>query len=384
MSGDGDISSACGDTTNKGIRPAGGNWTAVHATPKEVHVNVTFACYQAISILRGGPLTQIRSTAASLSRHDVAVAYFDPWAPFAKGQCDLVHLFGANIGTYHLAREIRALGVPMVVSPIIFSRHSSSFIARTRRAGKILTGVGKGIWLDYGITADICSWASCVLPNTEAEAEIVRNGLGIDGKKVIVVPNGVDDRFYSADPALFTGKYGIRDFILNVGHTGHVRKNVLALIMALATIDRPAVIIGRIISGEYGDACRREAAKYKHILLIDGLDNTSEMLASAYAACDTFVLPSLFETPGIAALEAGLAGAKVVITPYGGTTEYFGAMAEYVEPTSVASIRTGILAALAKPKTTMLREHIRRNYLWQTVAKKTADAYRKVLADGGA
>jgi glycosyltransferase involved in cell wall biosynthesis len=59
-------------------------------------------------------------------------------------------------------------------------------------------------------------------------------------------------------------------------------------------------------------------------------------------------------------------------------------MAEYVEPTSVDSIRTGILAALAKPKTTMLREHIRRNYLWQTVAKKTADAYRKVLADGGA
>jgi len=43
------------------------------------------------------------------------------------------------------------------------------------------------------------------------------------------------------------------------------------------------------------------------------------MLASAYAACDVFVLPSMFETPGIAALEAGLAGAKIVITKYGGT-----------------------------------------------------------------
>jgi glycosyltransferase involved in cell wall biosynthesis len=190
----------------------------------------------------------------------------------------------------------------------------------------------------------------------------------------------VDERFYTADPTPFVRKFGMTDFILNVGHTGHVRKNVLSLIRALAGIDRPAVIIGRFIAGPYGELCRVEAGKNKNILLIDGLENSSEMLASAYAACDTFVLPSQFETPGIAALEAGLAGAKVVITPHGGTKEYFGSMAQYVNPASVDSIRAGIERALAAPKTTALREHIRKNFLWQKVAEKTAAEYSRAIA----
>jgi glycosyltransferase involved in cell wall biosynthesis len=163
-----------------------------------------------------------------------------------------------------------------------------------------------------------------------------------------------------------------------VGHVGHRRKNVLSLIKALGHIDYPAVIVGRIIAGSYGAACVREAAKYKHIVIIEGLKNDSEMLASAYAAADTFVLPSLFETPGIAALEAGLAGAKVVITPHGGTREYFGDMAEYVDPHSVEAIRTGIMRALDRKKDNLLRDHIRKEFLWQHVSRKTAEVYKEI------
>jgi glycosyltransferase involved in cell wall biosynthesis len=341
-------------------------------------MRVTLAGYQAVSILHGGPSTQIRNTAKHLPKFGVDIRFFDPWSPLRKEDTDLFHLFAANIGTYHLAREIHALGIPLIVSPIVFSLHTSAFIRMTLRCGRLIQRAGKGLWFDYAITADICHWASRVLPNTAAEGRLLSEGLGVESGKISVVPNGVDERFYTADPTPFVEKYGVRDFILNVGHTGHVRKNVLALIHALSEIDHPAVIIGRFISGEYGDACRREAAKHRHILLIDGLEHSSEMLASAYAACDTFVLPSLFETPGIAALEAALAGAKVVITPFGGTKEYFGDLAGYVEPSSVVSIRNGIMAALKRPKGTELREHVRKNFLWQTVSQKTAAAYREV------
>ena len=51
---------------------------------------------------------------------------------------------------------------------------------------------------------------------------------------------------------------------------------------------------------------------------------TIRCLASAYAAARVFALPSWFETPGLAALEAGLAGCAVAITPYGSTRDYFG------------------------------------------------------------
>ena len=69
-----------------------------------------------------------------------------------------------------------------------------------------------------------------------------------------------------------------------------------------------------------------------------------------------------------------------MITPYGGTREYFGEMATYVEPDSIDSIRSGIERSLQQTKGTSLREHIRREYLWQHVAAKTAAAYREVLS----
>jgi glycosyltransferase involved in cell wall biosynthesis len=339
-------------------------------------VTVHVSGYQALSILRGGPLTQIRETVKGLRELGIDVKMFDTWTPpqFAPG--DIFHIFAANIGTYHFAREIQALGLPLVVSPITFSRHSPRFVRAGLRFSRLLQKLGPGIWSDYALCADICSWATKVVPNTNAEADLLSSGYGVPAQKITVVPNGVDARFANADPSLFEKTYGVRDFILNVGHVGHRRKNVLALIKALSTIDHPAVIIGRIISGPYGDACVREAGKYKHIRLIGGLDNSSDMLASAYAACSTFVLPSVFETPGIAALEAALAGAKIVITPYGGTKEYFGKDAWYVEPSSETSIRKGILAALEAKRSAALRDHVLNNYVWSVVAAKTAAVYQ--------
>lgn len=341
-------------------------------------MTVHMITYHAVSILHGGPRTQITETARHLAPCGVQVRFFDPWTPFRPAPGDIAHIFAANIGTYHIAREIKALGVPIVVSPITYTSHSPAFVRRTLAASRIMQKAGPGVWTDYALCADICSWAERVLPNTEAEGELIRNGYGVPAERVRVVPNGVDERFASGDPDLFVKEYGIKNFILNVGHIGHRRKNVLQLIRALGGIDHPAVIIGRVIQGPYGDACVKEAAKHKNIRLIPGLGNDSAMLASAYAACDVFALPSLFETPGIAALEAGLAGAKIVITPDGGTRDYFGDLATYVDPGDVGSIRRGIETALTAPKDAALKEHIGSRFLWKHVAKRTADVYNEV------
>lgn len=342
-------------------------------------MTVYLSGYQATSILHGGPRTQIRETMQGLEREGISARLFDPWAPFRPEQGDLFHLFAANIGTYHLAREIHALGLPIVVSPITFSAHAHGFVRTALRITRLAQKIGPGIWSDYALCADICQWAARVLPNSGAEQELIVRGYGVPRERVTVIPNGVEPRFLDADPALFKRTYGLEGHILTVGHTGHKRKNVLRLIQALGKIDHPSVIIGRIIKGPYGDTCVREASRHKQILLLDGLDHSSPMLASAYAACNVFVLPSLFETPGIAALEAGLAGANVVITPYGGPKEYFLEYAEYVEPRSVESIRQGIVRALNRKKDGRLREHIRASYLWEHVARQTADVYRTVL-----
>ena len=190
----------------------------------------------------------------------------------------------------------------------------------------------------------------------------------------------MEERFAHGDPSLFTGTYGVGKFILYVGHIGHERKNVLSLIRALGAIDHPAVLLGPVLKNAYGNECVRQAAKYKQIHVIDGISHDSDLLASAYAACSVFVLPSFFETPGIAALEAALAGAKVVITPHGGAREYFGDSAVYVDPHSVNSIRSGVLSALRADPTYSLREHVRSHFLWGSVAKRTAAVYRSIFA----
>jgi glycosyltransferase involved in cell wall biosynthesis len=339
-------------------------------------MKVFLATYQSVMMLKGGPRTQILETKAALEKLGVDVQLYDMWQTLKKGDCDVLHIFGSGIATYHFAREVSKLGIKLVVSPIFFSNHSSQYLQRVLWFDKTILKRVRGVWTDYGFVSEICKWADSVLPNTKKEAALIEEGLGIPKTKIHIVPNGVSERFYNADPTLFVKTYGISNFILNVGHIGPGRKNVLSLVRALNRIDKSAVIIGRMEAGKELDLIRKEAGK--NILLLDNIPNDSDLLASAYAACDVFALPSLFETPGIAALEAGLAGAKVVITKYGGTEEYFTDYAEYVEPALVDSIEEGIRKALAKPKDSALQKHIRDNYLWEKVGELTLRTYKNI------
>ncbi|HZY11062.1 MAG TPA: glycosyltransferase family 4 protein [Bacteroidota bacterium] len=342
-------------------------------------MNVCLASYQSVMLLKGGPRTQIFQTKEGLEKLGINVSLFDSWHDFVTDRTDIIHLFGANIGTYHLAREIHKQGIPFVVSPIFFSRHNPLFVRLFSAVGDNLRRLVRGSWTDYGIVAEICSWAHTVVPNTEREARLVHEGFNISEEKITIIPNGVEDRFYHATPDAFKNEYGIENFILNVGHIGPERKNVLRLIRALQKVNHPSVIIGRMEDNDYAKMCLKEAKNNTNLLMLDHLSHDSELLASAYAACDVFVLPSQFETPGIAALEAGLAGAKIVITKHGGTENYFAQHAEYVEPTSAELIHHGIITALNKPKSNDLREHIRKEFLWGKVAEKTLQVYRQVL-----
>src|ERR1041385_176812 len=277
-------------------------------------MKVCLATYQSVVLLKGGPRTQLLQTKCSLEKLGVDVSLFESWQEIDRDSVDLIHLFGANIGTYHFAREIHKLGIPLVVTPIFYTRRPAFLVRSVVAIDSVARKLANGTWTDYGIEAEICSWANKVLPNTNDEARLVEKGLGTAREKISVVPNGVEGRFYNAHPSIFTNKYGIENFILNVGHIGPARKNVFRLIQALEKINHPAVIIGRIENNEYGHKCLEEAKKNPRLLMLDSLPNDSELLASAYASCDVFVLPSQFETPGIAALEAALAGAEIVIT----------------------------------------------------------------------
>jgi glycosyltransferase involved in cell wall biosynthesis len=342
-------------------------------------MHVLFATSQATGLTRGGVRTQVLQTKEALENLGVHVTLFDTWRNFQADEFDLVHIFSANMATYHFARAVKAQGLPLVISPVFFTRRTTNVVRKVIKVDRFLGRHVRGVWTDYGLIAEMCSWAETVTPNTSEEGKLFIDAFGIPEKKVAVVPNGVEERFAHATPALFEREYGIKSFILSVGQVGPERKNMLHLIEALEKIDHPAAIIGRIEDTPSGRACLERAGRNPRLLMIDAIPHDSMLLASAYAACDVFVLPSQFETPGIAALEAGLAGANIVITPAGGTKEYFREDAAYVEPTSTESIAQGIQTALKKEKNKVLRTRIQKEFLWNKVGEKTKQVYKTIL-----
>jgi glycosyltransferase involved in cell wall biosynthesis len=128
-----------------------------------------------------------------------------------------------------------------------------------------------------------------------------------------------------------------------------------------------------------GSRCIERAKNNPRLLVIDQLSHDSMLLASAYAACKVFAFPTLYETPGIAPLEAALTGANIVMTPYGGTKEYFLDDVEYVEPDSIASIEQGIRNALLKEKNKAFAERIQTQFSWKKVGELTKRTYETVL-----
>ncbi|MEO0082724.1 MAG: glycosyltransferase family 4 protein [candidate division WOR-3 bacterium] len=343
-------------------------------------MKVMFGTFSAATILGGGVRVQVNSLARELRKLDVEVELFDPWKDYQLKEYNLFHLFGAHVGTYHLGRAVKSLGMKLVLSPVFYSRRSARSVASFVAVSKRLRKRG-GFWTEHMFCKELCDMADLVLPNTRAEADMMTGAFGVPAAKLGLLPNGVDERFYYASPDEFVSRYGLRDFILYTGHIGWGRKNVLALLNAVRGIDRPLVLIGGVIHNDYGRRCLELVRELPGAIHIPALPADSTILASAYAACDTVVLPSFYETPGLSALEAGLAGAKVCITKHGGTTEYFGEHATYLEPSSVESIRQALVESIAKPKTEALRELIRQRFLWGEAAKVLAAAYKRLTAE---
>jgi glycosyltransferase involved in cell wall biosynthesis len=333
-----------------------------------------------IAAVNGGLRTQALMTTKHITSFGVEPHLISPWDDIKEINLDLVHVFGASIENVGIVDQVKAMGLSLVLSPVFFSNRKAAFIKRALKIERLSSAFGSGIRSDFSVKTELCSKADLVLPNTSAEADLIRDGFSISENKIHVVPNGVEQKFAEAQPQLFIDTYGLKDFVLFAGQAGAERKNVIKLLEVAPDLDASVVIIGSFYKDEYGKKCRNLAEEAGNVTLIETLDHDSELLASAYAASSVFVLPSQFETPGIAAMEAALAGSKIVITERGGTKDYFDGYAEFINPDSSESILNGIRKAMKKEPTDALKDHILENYSWERVAALMANQYKRILA----
>jgi glycosyltransferase involved in cell wall biosynthesis len=342
--------------------------------------SVLFHAPSAVFQAPGGGENQLLQTGRHLEALGTRVRLFSPWDDRLE-EARLLHLFGMSREGLELARVARARGVRVVLSPICWIEPraikalATSPAAVARDLGKWAVKVAAPRWPSW--RRELLMLADAILPNSRAEAHQLVRLFGVDPGAIHVVPNGVSPGFAEATPARFRARYGSDDFVLYVGRV-EPRKNVLGLIRAVRPMGLPLLIVGAAPPGRegYADACRTEGGK--SVRWLGALGHDDPLLASAYAASRVFALPSWFETPGLAALEAALAGSSVVITPFGCTREYFGDRVEYARPDRVPAIRRAIERAWGRGPDPGLSAEIGARFSWTDVARRTAEVYDQV------
>lgn len=322
----------------------------------------------------GGGETLLLKSQQYLHQRGLDVELFDQWRTRIT-DFDIVHCFSCY--TSAMWPHFKKHGCKVVVTPVSWfnTEWQVRLFHRLKRAGKRML-IGPRAIDD----ADNFTSPDLFLPNSNGEAVRFHATYDVSPQRVRVVPHGVDRRFADGDASLFRQTYGLDRFILSVGRFVEQHKNQLGLIRALkGRLDVPVVFIGSADPDQQGyfDQCRREADPRTQF--IGALPHDSPLLASAYKAASVLAMPSFVEAPGLAALEAGVAGARVAITDIGATREYFGDGVDYVNPHSSESILSGVKRALARPSDDAFACDLLRRYSWDTVACATQDAYESLL-----
>lgn len=333
----------------------------------------------------------------SLSRELAALGHqvdlFNPWRN-DPANYDVIHYFSCTESSFWNHAKKRAPEVPLLVTPTLFQRRNwGAVLASAKRAALRLVGDRLGEELNRWQRYDLPDlW----LPSTSAEAEALSKYWQIPREKIRVLPNGVESRFADAKPEAFARDTKIRGpFVLHVGRF-HPVKNHETLIKAVRIARAHCVFIGDPDLGHepYYSRCvaaareaeRTDPRKLTKFTFIPALQHEDPILASAYSAASVLALPSHFETFGLTAIEAALAGTRLVLTRNILSAEIFSPFAALVDPGDPKEIAEALRRSLSQEQESEPRSaRIARlsRYFWPNIAMSLVDLYQAALRARG-
>ncbi len=338
----------------------------------------------------GGGEVQQAATAQALAALGVEVfRSFPGWEHLDGTRC-VLHLFGSHREFLPLVRQAKQQGIPVVLSPVAWfdlaARWGESGPWLRRLQGTVALAVRQAGLRWPSWRKRLYQAVDHLLPNSQAEAQQLVRLFGLSRQRITVVPNGTWPRFAhapwlarkSTHPVLSS----LRGFVLCPGRI-EPRKNQLELIRAMRGSGLELVILGQVVPGHehYLWRCRQEADEQVHFVPRVPFGSADHM--AAYAHCGCVVLPSWFETPGLAALEAGASGVPLVLTARGATREYFGSLAQYVDPVRPQQWPAAIRQALTQGRSHALAQRVLEHFTWLHAAQRTVNVYCQLLAARG-
>ena len=344
-------------------------------------MKIAFFLYPSAFQNIGGGEILLLKTKEYLEKTGADITLFNTWKDRLE-DFDILHVFGAVKHCLGLMQTAKNKGVKIVLTPVFFStfqRALHEYGGIKRKLNGCLHHLAKAVFPVFpSDRREMLLLADAVIPNSEVEKKQLARFFAINKEKMHVIPNCVDGSFACGDKDLFSSRYKLQDFILSVGRI-EPRKNQLNLIKAMKGFSKPLVIIGNPVSdySGYYNECKKQAGG--NATFIGRINHDDPMLKSAYSACKCFVSQGWFETPGLAAFEAALAGANVATTDKGCTKEYFSDFVEYFNPADTGSIRKATENAFYKEKTPDFKEYVKDHFLWGVAAKKNLDLYNEIL-----
>jgi glycosyltransferase involved in cell wall biosynthesis len=343
--------------------------------------------------------TQVMGKLSAAMRACGAVVVVGPLAALPPaGEFDLLHVFNLAPLTYTRALLAWAepAGLPVVFSPLYYASYHQWFEAGINNTGRwraICRALGRRrAWLLYQAFQEaklpfVKSWrqarqlllsVTCVATSTHWEnrylARHFRLGRRAAGR-MRISPLGIDGDLYGGQAAsaaqgrAFRERHGLKPgYLVEVARI-EPKKNQLAVIEALFDLPVPLIFVGRALpyEPEYAARCHELAARRGGVRFLEWLPE--EELPLLYAGAAAHILPSWVELPGLASLEAGASGCRVISTVVSSATELLGDEAWYCDPADRASIRSAVETALSSPAPAGLRARLLAELNWRRAAE---------------
>lgn len=308
----------------------------------------------------GGMETQQAETIKWLTH--LGVDIIEDW-----NKAHVIHFFGIYNNTPRLIAQAHAERKKVVLSTIYWSPTEMH-----RHNPRRLT------WLQNRFRWSFHE-ADLLLPNSNIEASLIEREFQVRKVKMRIVVNAVppdiNDQANGSDLEEWEC-CDMEDYILIVGRN-EGRKNQYQFLNAMRDVNVPILMLGDCHhEREYYWACWEAAQKRK--ARTEFFAGVPPPKVYHYMKRARLVAqPSIYETPGLAVLEAAALGVPVAPTNRGSAQEYFGDGVVYLDPFSQESMR-GCMRA-TEEDTGQLKMRMLQRYTWEHAARQTVEAYKEVV-----